>query len=36
LPVGLQLIGLHTAELALLQIAHAFERVHPQDSPPPL
>ena len=36
LPVGLQLIGLHTAELALLQIAHAFERVHPQDRRPPL
>jgi aspartyl-tRNA(Asn)/glutamyl-tRNA(Gln) amidotransferase subunit A len=36
LPVGLQLIGLHTAELGLLQIAHAFERVHPQTSRPPL
>ena len=28
LPVGLQLIGRHTAELTLLQIAHAFERIH--------
>lgn len=36
LPVGLQLIGLHTAELALLRIAHAFERAHPQTSRPPL
>jgi len=36
LPVGLQLIGLHTAELVLLQIAHAFELVHPQNSRPPL
>ncbi|MFI5056999.1 MAG: amidase [Candidatus Acidiferrales bacterium] len=36
LPVGLQLIGLHTAELALLQIALAFERVHPPNSRPPL
>ncbi len=36
LPVGLQLIGLHTAELALLRIAHAFERVHPQNRRPTL
>jgi aspartyl-tRNA(Asn)/glutamyl-tRNA(Gln) amidotransferase subunit A len=36
LPVGLQLIGLHTAELAVLQIAHAFERVRPQNRRPPL
>ncbi len=28
LPVGLQLIGRHAAELTLLQIAHAFERFH--------
>jgi aspartyl-tRNA(Asn)/glutamyl-tRNA(Gln) amidotransferase subunit A len=34
LPVGLQLIGLHTAELALLQIAHAFERACQQNSRP--
>jgi aspartyl-tRNA(Asn)/glutamyl-tRNA(Gln) amidotransferase subunit A len=36
LPVGLQLIGLHTAELALLQIAHAYLRAHPKDRRPPL
>jgi len=36
LPVGLQIIGLHTAEFALLQIAHAFERACPQNSRPPL
>jgi aspartyl-tRNA(Asn)/glutamyl-tRNA(Gln) amidotransferase subunit A len=36
LPVGLQFMGLHTAELALLQIAHAFERACPQISRPPL
>jgi aspartyl-tRNA(Asn)/glutamyl-tRNA(Gln) amidotransferase subunit A len=29
LPMGLQLIGLHTAELALLQIAHTYELAHP-------
>jgi aspartyl-tRNA(Asn)/glutamyl-tRNA(Gln) amidotransferase subunit A len=29
LPLGLQLIGLHTAELALLQIAHTYELAHP-------
>jgi aspartyl-tRNA(Asn)/glutamyl-tRNA(Gln) amidotransferase subunit A len=29
LPLGLQLIGLHTAELALLQIAHIYELAHP-------
>jgi aspartyl-tRNA(Asn)/glutamyl-tRNA(Gln) amidotransferase subunit A len=36
LPVGLQLIGLHTAELLLLQIAHAFELAHPSSRRPPL
>jgi aspartyl-tRNA(Asn)/glutamyl-tRNA(Gln) amidotransferase subunit A len=34
LPVGLQLIGLHTAELALLQIAHIYELAHPRQRPP--
>jgi aspartyl-tRNA(Asn)/glutamyl-tRNA(Gln) amidotransferase subunit A len=34
LPVGLQLIGLHTAELALLQIAHEYERAHLQERRP--
>jgi aspartyl-tRNA(Asn)/glutamyl-tRNA(Gln) amidotransferase subunit A len=29
LPLGLQLIGLHTAELALLQIANTYELAHP-------
>ena len=28
LPIGLQLIGRHTAEPALLQIGHAFEQLH--------
>jgi aspartyl-tRNA(Asn)/glutamyl-tRNA(Gln) amidotransferase subunit A len=36
LPVGLQLIGLHTAELALLHIAHIFELAHPLQRRPPL
>jgi aspartyl-tRNA(Asn)/glutamyl-tRNA(Gln) amidotransferase subunit A len=36
LPIGLQLIGLHTAELALLQIAHAFELAHPLQRRPRL
>src|SRR6266481_1511232 len=36
LPVGLQLIGLHTAELALLQIAHTFELAHPLQRRPAL
>lgn len=36
LPVGLQLIGLHTAELALLQIAHTFELAHPLQRRPRL
>ena len=36
LPVGLQLIGLHTAELALLQIAHTFELAHPLQRQPRL
>ena len=36
LPVGLQLIGRHTGEQTLLQIAHAYERVHPQLRRPPL
>lgn len=36
LPVGLQLIGLHTAELALLQIAHTFELAHPLERRPRL
>ena len=36
LPVGLQLIGLHSAELVLLQIAHAFERAHPSSRRPVL
>jgi aspartyl-tRNA(Asn)/glutamyl-tRNA(Gln) amidotransferase subunit A len=36
LPVGLQFIGLHAAELTLLHIAHAFEREHAQTSRPPL
>jgi aspartyl-tRNA(Asn)/glutamyl-tRNA(Gln) amidotransferase subunit A len=30
LPVGFQLIGAHVAQLKLLNIAHAFERAHPQ------
>jgi aspartyl-tRNA(Asn)/glutamyl-tRNA(Gln) amidotransferase subunit A len=36
LPVGLQLIGLHTAELALLRIAHTFELAHPLQRRPRL
>ncbi len=36
LPIGLQLIGLHTAELALLQIAHTFELAHPLQRQPRL
>jgi aspartyl-tRNA(Asn)/glutamyl-tRNA(Gln) amidotransferase subunit A len=36
LPVGLQLIGLHTAELALLQIAHTHELAHPRQRQPRL
>jgi aspartyl-tRNA(Asn)/glutamyl-tRNA(Gln) amidotransferase subunit A len=36
LPVGLQLIGLHTAELSLLQIAHAYELTHSRQHPPHL
>jgi aspartyl-tRNA(Asn)/glutamyl-tRNA(Gln) amidotransferase subunit A len=36
LPVGLQFIGLHAAELTLLHIAHTFEREHAQTSRPPL
>jgi aspartyl-tRNA(Asn)/glutamyl-tRNA(Gln) amidotransferase subunit A len=36
LPIGLQLIGLHTAELALLHIAHAFELAHPLQRRPRL
>jgi aspartyl-tRNA(Asn)/glutamyl-tRNA(Gln) amidotransferase subunit A len=36
LPVGLQFIGLHTSELTLLQIAHAYELAYPQNSRPPL
>jgi aspartyl-tRNA(Asn)/glutamyl-tRNA(Gln) amidotransferase subunit A len=36
LPLGLQLIGLHTAELALLQIAHTFEVAHPLQRQPRL
>jgi aspartyl-tRNA(Asn)/glutamyl-tRNA(Gln) amidotransferase subunit A len=36
LPVGLQLIGLHAAELALLQIAHTFELAHPLQRRPRL
>src|SRR5258708_1512032 len=35
-PVCLQLIGLHTAELALLQIAHTFELAHPLQRQPRL
>ena len=34
LPVGLQLIGLHTAERSLLQIAHAYELTHPRQRRP--
>jgi aspartyl-tRNA(Asn)/glutamyl-tRNA(Gln) amidotransferase subunit A len=34
LPVGLQLIGAVTDEHLLLQIAHAFERAHPQSLRP--
>jgi aspartyl-tRNA(Asn)/glutamyl-tRNA(Gln) amidotransferase subunit A len=36
LPVGLQLIGAVTDEHLLLQIAHAFERAHPQTRRPPI
>jgi len=36
LPVGLQLIGHGWQEKSLLQIAHTFERAHPQNSRPPL
>lgn len=36
LPIGLQLIGLHTAELALLRIAHTFELAHPLQRQPRL
>jgi aspartyl-tRNA(Asn)/glutamyl-tRNA(Gln) amidotransferase subunit A len=36
LPLGLQLIGLHTAELALLQIAHTYELAHPSSHRPSL
>jgi aspartyl-tRNA(Asn)/glutamyl-tRNA(Gln) amidotransferase subunit A len=34
LPVGLQFIGLHTAERALLQIAYTYELTHPRQRPP--
>jgi aspartyl-tRNA(Asn)/glutamyl-tRNA(Gln) amidotransferase subunit A len=34
LPVGLQLIGAVADEHLLLQIAHAFERAHPQKRRP--
>jgi aspartyl-tRNA(Asn)/glutamyl-tRNA(Gln) amidotransferase subunit A len=36
LPIGLQLIGLHTAELALLRSAHTFELAHPLQRQPRL
>jgi aspartyl-tRNA(Asn)/glutamyl-tRNA(Gln) amidotransferase subunit A len=36
LPVGLQLIGAVADEHLLLQIAHAFERAHPERRRPPL
>jgi aspartyl-tRNA(Asn)/glutamyl-tRNA(Gln) amidotransferase subunit A len=36
LPVGLQLIGAVADEHLLLQIAHAFERAHPNHRRPPL
>jgi aspartyl-tRNA(Asn)/glutamyl-tRNA(Gln) amidotransferase subunit A len=36
LPLGLQLIGLHAAELALLQIAHTYELAHPSLGRPSL
>ena len=36
LPAGLQFIGLHTSELTLLQIAHAYELAYPQNLRPPL
>jgi aspartyl-tRNA(Asn)/glutamyl-tRNA(Gln) amidotransferase subunit A len=36
LPVGLQLMGSASSETALLRIAHAFERAHPQKLRPPL
>ena len=36
LPVGLQLIGAVADEHLLLQIAHAFERAHPQPRRPPI
>jgi aspartyl-tRNA(Asn)/glutamyl-tRNA(Gln) amidotransferase subunit A len=36
LPLGLQLIGLHTAELALLQIAYTYELAHPSSRRPSL
>ncbi len=36
LPVGLQFIGLHTTELTLLQIAHAYELANSPNSRPPL
>jgi aspartyl-tRNA(Asn)/glutamyl-tRNA(Gln) amidotransferase subunit A len=36
LPVGLQLIGAVADEPLLLQIAHAFDRAHPEQRRPPL